>query len=699
MPRLSHCQAILGPELFSKLPSTRVLIVGAGGIGCELVKNAVLAGFGDITLLDLDTIDLSNLNRQFLFRKKDVKQPKAIIAARTVSAFNPSCKLTPIHGNIKDPEYDVTWFKGFHIVLNALDNLDARRHVNRMCMAAGTPLIESGTAGYLGQVQPLLKDATECFDCVPKPTPKSFPVCTIRSTPSAPIHCIVWAKSYLFPQLFGEDDDASDLDAAAASGENAIEIDNLRQEASAFKVVRASLLSLDPTDVASSAIFTKVFTHDIERLLTMSDMWRSRKPPVPLDRDSILAGAFSLLPATVAPSAADASAKHSTTNGSQSHSSTKLKDQKDLTLRDNVLLFDSSLKSLASRLKLGREGKVLAFDKDDDDALDFVTATSNLRAWAYGITPLTRWEVKEMAGNIIPAIATTNAVISGLIVIQALQVLRSGLASDGATHISPNTPKAVTPRHYPEKRLLAARNVFLQGGRPSVPLGSFGTVPPNAGCSVCRETYIHVQCDPGRVTLGTLVDAVLTAEASARGREERREISVYEADRVLSEPDWDENLHRTLADLGCGKGKFITLVDEDEVVGNVALAISESPATHPLQGLPYRLPVDIHPPPLRPARLPRSSPPSSPLKQITSPVKANQKRLLADSEIFGTPVNSSAKRVKTTHLVTTLNGDAVDADVDMMKIQIGGAMSPTEAREAQTLEEEGLVMVEGPAGF
>jgi len=84
-------------------------------------------------------------------------------------------------------------------------------------MAAGVPLVESGTAGYLGQVQPLLKvpehfgqcgcvvegfliqDRTECFDCVPKPTPTTFPVCTIRSTPSQPIHCIVWAKSYLLP--------------------------------------------------------------------------------------------------------------------------------------------------------------------------------------------------------------------------------------------------------------------------------------------------------------------------------------------------------------------------------------------------------------------------------------------------------------------------------------------------------------------
>ena len=85
-----------------------------------------------------------------------------------------------------------------------------------MCMAANIPLVESGTAGYLGQVQPIIKvcitslehcalilndiqDRTECFDCVQKPTPKTFPVCTIRSTPSQPIHCIVWGKSYLLP--------------------------------------------------------------------------------------------------------------------------------------------------------------------------------------------------------------------------------------------------------------------------------------------------------------------------------------------------------------------------------------------------------------------------------------------------------------------------------------------------------------------
>jgi hypothetical protein len=86
--------------------------------------------------------------------------------------FNPNVKLEARHANIKDPEFNLAFFKGFDIVFNALDNLgitpqarpgerlltvDARRHVNKMCLAADVPLIESGTTGFQGQVQPIVK--------------------------------------------------------------------------------------------------------------------------------------------------------------------------------------------------------------------------------------------------------------------------------------------------------------------------------------------------------------------------------------------------------------------------------------------------------------------------------------------------------------------------------------------------------------
>lgn len=90
--------------------------------------------------------------------------------------------------------FGVNYFKQFTLVLNALDNRAARNHVNRLCLNAEVPLIESGTAGFSGQVELINKGVTQCYECIPKPAPKTFPGCTIRNTPSEPIHCIVWAK-------------------------------------------------------------------------------------------------------------------------------------------------------------------------------------------------------------------------------------------------------------------------------------------------------------------------------------------------------------------------------------------------------------------------------------------------------------------------------------------------------------------------
>lgn len=72
----------LGYGLAQKIKDAKVLMVGAGGIGCELLKNLVLTGFGQIHIVDLDTIDLSNLNRQFLFGQEHIKKSKALVRRR-----------------------------------------------------------------------------------------------------------------------------------------------------------------------------------------------------------------------------------------------------------------------------------------------------------------------------------------------------------------------------------------------------------------------------------------------------------------------------------------------------------------------------------------------------------------------------------------------------------------------------------------
>lgn len=111
-------------------------MVGAGGIGCELLKNLVLSQYGEIHIVDLDTITLSNLNRQFLFRPTDIDKSKSLTVVKAVEAFNyHNTKLVPHHGNIMDTnQFPIAWWDQFSYVFNALDNLEARRYVNKMCL-------------------------------------------------------------------------------------------------------------------------------------------------------------------------------------------------------------------------------------------------------------------------------------------------------------------------------------------------------------------------------------------------------------------------------------------------------------------------------------------------------------------------------------------------------------------------------------
>ena len=154
-----------------------------------------------------------------MFRKKHVGKSKAVVAGEAIKRFNPNVEVEAIHGNIITGEkFKVDWFRGFDAVINALDNVDARRHVNRMCLAADKPLIEAGTTGFLGQVFCIRRGETACYECFPKPQRVVYPICTIRSTPSQPVHCVVWAKE-LFKLLFGDASASMLFDDPAAEGE------------------------------------------------------------------------------------------------------------------------------------------------------------------------------------------------------------------------------------------------------------------------------------------------------------------------------------------------------------------------------------------------------------------------------------------------------------------------------------------------
>eukprot|EP01134_Creolimax_fragrantissima_P007241 CFRG7241T1 len=405
----SSLDVILGTENNASISNANVLVVGAGGIGCELLKNLVLSGFTSIEVIDLDTIDVSNLNRQFLFRKNHVGMSKAKIAAETISTFRSDISLTAHHADVKGDEFNMDYFRRFDVVLNALDNLSARNHVNRMCLAANVPLVESGTAGYVGQTSVIWKGKSECFECYPKPAPKTFPVCTIRNTPTLPIHCVVWAK-YLFAQLFGEADDIEQVSPDDADPELA-QPDPQEMDTDAAKGDEKppSLREVMESKQYDGRILSmRVYHDDIIRLLSMASLWKKRKCPTPLNMDHI--------PADTTPTAdAPASKKPSL-----------LESQRVWTLRENCDKFLQSVESIKQRFNLAdtdAEKTILSWDKDEPEFLDFVVAASNLRAYVFGIEMLSLFDIKSIAGNIIPAIASTNAIIAGYIVVEAVNIL------------------------------------------------------------------------------------------------------------------------------------------------------------------------------------------------------------------------------------------------------------------------------------
>ena len=192
---------IPGEDVITFLESARVLVIGAGGLGCEILKNLALSGFKDIHVIDMDTIDVSNLNRQFLFRESDVGKSKAEVAAAFVESRVPGVKITPYNGKIQDKDED--YYMQFKLVICGLDSIEARRWINSTLVSMVDkeepeslyPLIDCATHGFKGQARLILPTIYSCLESqLSMHAPRAaVPLCTLASIPRQPQHCIEWA--------------------------------------------------------------------------------------------------------------------------------------------------------------------------------------------------------------------------------------------------------------------------------------------------------------------------------------------------------------------------------------------------------------------------------------------------------------------------------------------------------------------------
>ncbi|MDC9582416.1 molybdopterin-synthase adenylyltransferase MoeB [Xenorhabdus sp. PR6a] len=149
-----------------RLKSAKVLIVGMGGLGCAAAQYLAAAGIGTLTLLDFDTVSLSNLQRQILHRDARIGLAKVDSAALTLREINPHIRINPVDGRLDDPALDKL-VSQHEIVLDCTDNVAIREQLNRLCYGRKIPLVSGAAIRMEGQLAVFTyQPQAPCYRCL-----------------------------------------------------------------------------------------------------------------------------------------------------------------------------------------------------------------------------------------------------------------------------------------------------------------------------------------------------------------------------------------------------------------------------------------------------------------------------------------------------------------------------------------------------
>jgi len=453
--------AIFGQEFQEKLMNQKIFLVGAGALGCEFIKQFALTGLccggkGKLTCTDDDNIEISNLNRQFLFRKENVGGSKSQIACEVGRTMNKHLNVEALKLRVSPENHQVftdDFWESLDLVTNAVDNIKARQFVDSRCVFYGKPLFESGTLGTKCNSQVIIPHQTQSYNDSRDPDEESIPLCTLKNFPYLIEHTIQWARD-LFEGVFVDGPNEYMKYAENPTrylqhlqSEYKRQPSMLRSKLETVHQIAHQTLQPTPQSCLQLAVdmfqdlfhnkilqlthtfpedhkneagqlfwssvkrFPKAFRFDpddsthVHFLIATANLWSYILNVPPLqDKRAAAVIAHELKVEEFRPK-----------NVVFKESDTDTREEK---AEDDETRIAELLKELADpKLSGHRPVNPVVFEKDDDTNyhIDFISAVANLRARNYTIEEVPQHKVKLIAGKIIPAIATATAMIVGAV--------------------------------------------------------------------------------------------------------------------------------------------------------------------------------------------------------------------------------------------------------------------------------------------